>query len=290
MKVSGFTFLRKAVLYGYPFIESIRSALPLVDEFIVVVGECDDGTREQVAAIGDPRIRIVDTQWNENVQPWGFVLGQQKMIGQFNCTGDWALYIEGDEVLHEDDIASLRASMERHLHDARVEALYVDFLHFYGSPDWLAISHSWYRQEARIIRNTLKSFTTDSLYFLVIDGKKSGRYPRAASAGARYFHYGNCRKREQLSEKAAEMFVLSGHGNIKREPSHYYRTDRRLLEPFSGTHPAAMRDWLEHSAEHGFEPTIKPRLGRRERRNLWGVKISRLTGIDFSKRHFKKID
>jgi hypothetical protein len=29
------------------------------------------------------------------MQDRGYVYGQQKMIAQFNCTGDWAFYIEG---------------------------------------------------------------------------------------------------------------------------------------------------------------------------------------------------
>ena len=45
------------------------------------------------------------------------------MIAQFNCTGDWAFYLEGDEVIHEQDYAIIRAAMEKHLDDKEVEAL-----------------------------------------------------------------------------------------------------------------------------------------------------------------------
>ena len=61
MKVSGFTFLRNAVINGYPFEESIRSILPIVDEFICVIGESQDETRARVAAIGCKKIRMVDS-------------------------------------------------------------------------------------------------------------------------------------------------------------------------------------------------------------------------------------
>ena len=44
MKVSGFTFCRNAVRYDYPVTESIRSIVPIVDEFVVNVGRCEDGT------------------------------------------------------------------------------------------------------------------------------------------------------------------------------------------------------------------------------------------------------
>ena len=42
MKVSGFTFIKNAEMLGYPFIESIQSVLPIVDEFIIAVGKIDE--------------------------------------------------------------------------------------------------------------------------------------------------------------------------------------------------------------------------------------------------------
>ena len=91
MRVSGFTFIRNGTMLGYPFVESIVSALPLCDEFVVAVGLSEDDTLTRVQAIADPKIRILSTRWNEQMTAKGFVYAQQKMIAQFNCTGDWAL-------------------------------------------------------------------------------------------------------------------------------------------------------------------------------------------------------
>jgi len=44
VKVSGFTFIRNAVRYQFPVVECIRSVLPMVDEFVVAVGDSEDGT------------------------------------------------------------------------------------------------------------------------------------------------------------------------------------------------------------------------------------------------------
>jgi hypothetical protein len=119
MKVSGFTFLRNGQKLGYPFVASIRSILPIVDEFVIALGPCDDNTEKMLRGIGDPKIRIIPTQWNENIRPdysvKGFVYGQQKSIALFNCTGDWAFYLEADEVVHENDLPKIRAAMEKHL-------------------------------------------------------------------------------------------------------------------------------------------------------------------------------
>src|ERR1700749_1878854 len=95
--ISGFSFIRNGVLLGFPFIESIRSLLPLVDEFVIAVGHGSDETLQRIRALGDAKIRVIETIWNERMQERGFVYAQQKMIAQYACTGDWAFYLEGDE-------------------------------------------------------------------------------------------------------------------------------------------------------------------------------------------------
>ena len=104
MKVSAFTFIKNGQILGYPFIQSIQSVLKIVDEFVINVGESEDDTLELIKSISSPKIRIIQSKWNESMQDRGYVYGQQKMIAQFNCTGDWAFYIEADELYHENDL------------------------------------------------------------------------------------------------------------------------------------------------------------------------------------------
>jgi glycosyltransferase involved in cell wall biosynthesis len=106
MKISGFTFIRNGTILGYPFIESINSILPICDEFIIAVGISEDDTLERLKKIKSKKIKIIETQWNEKMADRGYVYAQQKMIAQFNCTGDWAFYLEGDEIIHENDLTS----------------------------------------------------------------------------------------------------------------------------------------------------------------------------------------
>ena len=98
MKVSAFTFIKNGQILGYPFLQSIQSILTIVDEFVINVGESEDDTLLLIQSLVSPKIRIIKSHWNDSMQDRGYVYGQQKMIAQFNCTGDWAFYIEGDEV------------------------------------------------------------------------------------------------------------------------------------------------------------------------------------------------
>ena len=49
MKVCGFSFIRNAVKYDYPIVESIRSILPICDKFVVAVGNSEDNTLQLIA-------------------------------------------------------------------------------------------------------------------------------------------------------------------------------------------------------------------------------------------------
>jgi hypothetical protein len=60
MKISGFTIARNAIQFNYPILESIRSILPICDEFIVNVGDSDDGTLDLIRSIGSDKIKIID--------------------------------------------------------------------------------------------------------------------------------------------------------------------------------------------------------------------------------------
>ena len=286
MKVSGFTFLRNAVINGYPFEESILSILPIVDEFICVIGEGEDDTRERVLAIPDSKIRVIDSQWNEKMQDRGFVYGQQKMIAQFNCSGDWAFYLEGDEVLHELEVNKIRETMQEHLNDLEVEALYFDFFHFYGTPNQIGIAG--YRRAPRIIRNTIRSIAPDGLFWTVMDRNKKGRYPKAKCADGNIYHYGHCRSVSKMAEKLKQ--VGRYWGSKHQEFKGYGSIDIRELRPFTGSHPAVMENWLAKEAETEFLQKPDYRLTRRDRRNRIRFWIEDTFGVEISKKHYRSLD
>lgn len=289
MRISGFTFLRNGIRLGYPFGESIRSILPIVDEFVIALGPSDDGTEEKLKAIGDPRVRIIYTQWNENIRNdlkvKGFVYGQQKSIALFNCTGDWAFYLEGDEVVHEDDLPRIRESMERHLNNTEVEALYFDYLHFYGNRNTYAWSPGWYRKAPRILRNNIVAWAPKGLFFAVLDDKFRGRYPKAASANGRIFHYGTVRSQEQWDAKTQAVHKYWSNRHKKFD---YDAVDPKILRPFTGTHPAVIQGWLP-PAEGVFKPRPGHRLTLANRRHRLMLKLEALFHCDMTHKHYKRV-
>ncbi|MFM2134671.1 MAG: hypothetical protein RL021_71, partial [Bacteroidota bacterium] len=242
MKVSGFTFIRNAVRLDYPIVEAITSVLPLCDEFIVMVGDSDDGTRELIASIDSDKIRIHDSIWDESLRSGGRVLAVEtnKALERISPDSTWAFYIQGDEAVHEKFHPAIRKSMERWKDDPAVEGLLFDYLHFYGSYDFIGDSVRWYRNEVRIIRPGIGIYSfRDAQGF-----QKEGRPLRVRRADATVYHYGWVKPPEKQMEKQRQFNRLWHSDEQVRKMTgdsavfDYSKIDS--LARFTGTHPAVM--------------------------------------------------
>jgi glycosyltransferase involved in cell wall biosynthesis len=278
MKVSGFTIVRNAAKFQYPMIASINSILPICDEFIVNVGDSDDGTLELVRSIGSPKVRVIQSTWNMGRGP--LVLSEQTNIALSHCTGDWAFYLQSDEVIHEQDLPKVRASMEKYLHDPTVDALRFKWLHFYGSFWRYRIDAGWYQKQDRIIRNnkTVESFG-DAFGFSRRDGKPL----QSRATGCLLYHYGWVNSVEDMtkrSENAARigygdankpMSLQSGYGDLDRFPV-YYGSHPAVMRDRVGQHALSCRDWAHIWRRYWWHPALWLRLrfktGKRVRKAI----------------------
>jgi len=255
MKVSGFTFVRNVVKYDYPVVESIRSVLPVVDEFIVNVGLCDDGTLELIRSIGDPKIKIVESVWDETLRKDGLIYAQQTNIALSHCTGDWALYIQADEVVHEDDLPAIQEAMRRELGNPEVKGLLFRYLHFIA--DYWSTNPWFYHKAVRIIRNNGEVESCgDAVGFHLKATQQylqSGPKEWIAPSDGRVFHYGWVKDPQTMLAKVKEQIAVY-HGATpppKQAALYQQKTfqyeDYAMLKEFNGSHPAVMAERLRSS-------------------------------------------
>lgn len=264
MKISGCTIARDAVRLDYPLAESLRSLLPLVDELIVAVGDCDDGTWELVQGIGDPRIRAFRTTWDlgrrENV------LSDETNKALDRCTGDWAVYLQADEVLHEDDLALVRASIARY-HGTRVEGLSFRYLHFYGSYRTVQDHPRWfYRRATRAVRLGAGVRSAGDACGFLVAGPDGSRRLHRAHVAARVFHYGWVRPPEIMARKQLNLEgIFDGPaaiaGSDEREVASGIYATLGHLRAFHGSHPAVMRERIARCA-WSFDPRLDEQAPR----------------------------
>lgn len=247
MKVSGFTFVRNAIQFDYPVTESIRSILPICDEFVVAVGNSSDQTRQAIVDIESPKIRIVDTIWNENIREGGRVLAEETNKALMALAEDttWAFYLQADEVVHERYLDTIRNAMKREEDHPEVEGLLFQYLHFYGSYGYIATSRKWYRKEIRIIRSGIgiRSYG-DAQGF-----RKGNQKLRVREIPAVIFHYGWV-KPPDLQQAKQESFNQLWHGPGWMEKNvlpaaEYDYTRKDFLEVFRESHPVVMKKRVE---------------------------------------------
>ena len=243
MKIVGFTIIKDALLNDYPIVEAINSILPVVDEMLVSVGQSDDATLQLIQSIDSPKIRIIESTWDMTLREGGKVLAVEtdKAYQQLPPDADWVFYIQGDEVLHEKYHAAVRESCERYASDPKVEGLLFDYLHFYGTYDYVGDSRTWYRREVRIIRKH-----PDISAFRDAQGFRKGTTKlRVKPSGGAIYHYGWVKSPAQMKKKMKnvgrfwkdeqewQQLLQSG------EVFDYSQFDS--LSRFTESHPAVMQ-------------------------------------------------
>ncbi len=249
------------------------------------MGDSDDETLEWVRAIGDPRIRILESVWGDELAVGNLMHSIQTNRALDACRGTWCFYIQADEVLHEDDVPRVRAAMERHLHEREVEGLVFDYLHFYGSFDWIGVGRRWYRREVRVVRKSSGIRSVAGAQGFRVGGGK----PRAAHSGARIFHYGWAKRPEMAEQKVLQWYRYRRDPDWQTRPRYSFKRMPGLSR-FRGTHPAVMREWVEKH-DWAFDPNDHPRdWGWRSLKAYASDAVERVTGWrPFEHRNFRLI-
>ena len=262
MVVSGFTIVRNAIKYNYPVLESIRSILPICDEFVVNVGKSEDDTLGMIKSLNSPKIRIIETQWD--FSKGNIELSSQTNIALKQCAGDWAFYLQSDELVHEADLPKLRRCMEQCL-NKDVDALRFAWLHFYGSYYRYRIDSGWYQKQDRIVRNngTVRSMG-DAYGFERSDGAPL----RRRHTGCFLYHYGWVQPQEVMTERRvnAEMMgittlkedektVAYSYGDLNRFPVYYGSHPSQIKERVA-SHELSQRDWQDIKQRQVLNPFV----------------------------------
>jgi hypothetical protein len=299
MKISGFSFVRNGVKLYYPVAESIRSILPICDEFVVAVGrgDEDDTTREAIERIGDPKIRIIDTVWDEAHYDRGIVNAIQTDIAKEACSGDWLFYLQADEVVHERYLPVIEARCEELLGRREVEGLLFAYKHFWGDYGHFHGGHGWYPYEIRIIRNLPGIHSYQSAqsfrYFEPYDHPRQRSGTRklvVARVDAEVYHYGWVRPPHLMQVKRRALDTV--HWGRKRASDYYEKAPKFFdygpldrLEVFNGEHPAVMKerigkmDWQEKLQDNGRpNPYREPHKHERMKYRLLSFIEKRLLG------------
>jgi len=289
MKVSGFTFIRNAITYDYPIVEAIRSILPLCDEVVVAVGNSEDATLQLIQSI-DPKVRIIETVWDDTVREGGRTLALEtdKAYAAISKDSDWAFYIQGDEVLHEQYYPVIQAAMLNYKDNPSIDGLLFNYLHFYGSYDYVGSSISWYPDEIRIIRVRKDIFSyRDAQGFR----KQPNDKLNVKRIDAWMYHYGWVKPPEKMQLKQASFHKMWHddewvNEHVEQVAEFDYFKNIAALKLFNGTHPAVMLPRIEQK-NWSFNYDIS--FNREKKKDKLKRIIKRVFGWDIRYKNFRII-
>ena len=267
MKISGFTMVRNATKLYYPIREAIESILPICDEFVVALGNCDpdDTTEQEILGIGSDKVRIIRTTWDLDRFPRGSVHAQQTDLAMQACRGDWLFYLQSDEVVHEQYLPAIQERCRELLDDREVDGLLFRYKHFWGDYQHYVLSHAWYPSEVRIVRRdpAIHSWWTAQSFRRIPDFDGVSYRTRAGTAklrvarvDAEIFHYGFVRP-PRLMQKKNKAFrtihwgAAAAEEQFRDRPETFDYGNLGRLARYTGTAPAvmekriAMMDWQD---------------------------------------------
>src|SRR5258706_1877507 len=278
MKVSGFTIIRNAIKFDYPIVEAIASILPLCDEMVVAVGQSDDATLDLVRNIKSPKIRIIETVWDEGERKGGrtFALETDKAFQAIAQDSDWGFYIQADEVIHEKYHEEIRDAMLKYKDDPHVEGLVFNYQHFYGSYDYIGESWRWYRREIRVVKNDKGIFSyKDAQGFRKLPNNKL----KVKLIDACVFHYGWVKDPRTMQAKIQGWLHFYNDDQwIEKQVARVEEFDFSEVDSlvrFTENHPAVMRDRIGRLNWKFDHDLSKNRYTTREKIKRF---ISKLTG------------
>ena len=293
MKVAGFTFIKNAIKNDYSIVEAITSILPICDEFIVAVGKSDDNTLQLIQNIQSPKIKIIETNWNENLRVGGevFALETNKAMQQISADVDWMFYIQGDECVHEKYLNTIKMEMQLCLNNKNIEGLLFNYKHFYGSYDYFAHSRRWYRREIRVLKNLpdMHSYK-DAQGF-----RKANKKIKVKLIDAFIYHYGWVKPPTGLTNKVRNFNTFYSHDDLWIENKYppqssfdYGNADQ--LVKFNDSHPQVFQDRVVASNwTFDFDPTLLSKKMPLRRKFL--AFFEQLTGVRlFEYKNYIKIN
>lgn len=289
MKVTGFTFIRNAIVNDYPIGEAIRSILPICDEFVVALGNSTDETSALIKAIAPDKIRIIDTVWDDSLREGGQVFAQEtdKAIAAIAPDSDWMIYIQGDECIHERYLPVIQQEMENSLKDDTIESLLLKYKHFYGSYDYIAESRRWYRREIRVLKNISGIHSYRDAQGFRIDDRKL----RVKLIDAYIYHYGWVKTPKALQGKVRNFnqFYQTEdwvEQNFPIQNTFDMRNADRLVL-FTDTHPSVIKERIAVT-NWKFDQDITKMTKKMSFRRWLLQAIENLTGIrPFEYRNYK---
>jgi hypothetical protein len=243
INVYGFGIIKNGVKFDFPYKESLFSMKPIVQNVYYVLGDSADSTNDFFK--DNDFCKVEHSVWDKELQK-GLVLSVEtnkalsflrKSISNSNeYKNAWGIYLQADEVLHEDDYELLLNDFKK-ANSEGYDAISFRYLHFWQTHHQIAISKTWYPTEVRAIKldTPIESWG---------DAQGFNHIKKIFYTEARIFHYGHVREASAYAQKMHTMGTMyhKGFKFWRKKFLSFFKKHQHQSILFFGTHPAVMKE------------------------------------------------
>lgn len=218
----------------------------------LALGKSEDGTEDSLANFD---FKIIPTLWDDKLKEGAIILSQQTNVAlddlkkSYNEDDDWGIYLQCDEVFHEDDYELIKEDIKK-AQESGCDVMTFRYLHFWQSHHKIAINKKWYPQEIRAVKlkTPIESWG---------DAQSFKNYTKAYHSEARIFHYGHVREEEKYKSKKWDIMTLY---HAKDKINKYRRKEKKFDQQtvtldYYGPHPKVMKERIEKLGDKFYHDT-----------------------------------
>jgi hypothetical protein len=187
-------------------------------------------------------VKIFHRKWSEDDFKDGKIFALETTFALSQCKGDWCIYLQADELIHENDHENILNACSDNLNNSSVDGLLFNYLHFFGDYDHYLPVHGWYKNEIRIVRNNSGIYSyKDAQSFRKNDNEKLHVLP----INAYIYHYGWVRPPHLMQSKKKEQDSIHNGKDFteqiyKLKPNEFDYGALGLIPRYNRTHPKVM--------------------------------------------------
>jgi hypothetical protein len=242
IKLYGFGVLKNGVKFDFPFKESLNSMAPITEKVYFALGDSEDLTNAEFEKMDF--CNVIHTSWDNSLKDGKVISVETNKALQFlksdlspeELKNAWGLYLQADEVIHEDDYDIIRKDIE-YCEENGFDAISFRYLHFWQTHHHIAVTKNWYPHEIRIIK-------LDSSIESWGDGQSFKNHTGAFFSEARIFHYGHVREQKAYADKMRfqSSFHHADHLVEEKLKKDAENSKKHKTNYFFGTHPLVMKE------------------------------------------------
>jgi glycosyltransferase involved in cell wall biosynthesis len=235
MKLSAITLISSGEKLKYPYKECIANLCEQVDEVILNVDlNSDDETIEEVEKLYHQynNLFLIFTTWNFKNTGNGSELAKQANICLEQVTGDWIIYLQADEFLHEKDIEPIRdllSGLERAYSQIELWRTY-----FWKDLQTRDFSKELYL--GRIFKKGTHQVGGDGMFLIRKEGEVwRTNYP--------IFHYSRMGTEEEITQRVRQLDKMFHEKEIVDSFKNFSYNEIVKEIKYKGPHPKRIKEY-----------------------------------------------